>query len=83
MWILIIASALVFAAIYSNLFADLRYVPAMALFGIPVAIAALCIGMAVDAGVILRTIGVSYGVFLVVIALWMTAARALRARRPG
>ena len=83
MWVIIIAAALVFAAIYAQNFSDLRYIPAMALFGIPVAIAALCIGQVVDAGRILAIMGMSYGIFLVVIALWMMAARALRARRPA
>ena len=83
MWVIIIAAALVFAAIYAHNFSELRYIPAMALFGIPVAIAALCIAQVVDAGRILATMGAGYGIFLVVIALWMMAARALRTRRPA
>ena len=80
----LIVAALLFTWIYLTQFSGLRYVPLMALAGIPTAIALLSVRLVVDKQAIILRLIEGYVVFLVVIGGGVIIARSVsRGMRGG
>ena len=74
----LIVAALLFTWIYLTQFSGLRYVPLMALAGIPTAIALLSVRLVIDRQAIALGLIEGYVVFLVVIGGGVIVARWVR-----